>query len=64
MHRATSFSIDGFFTLNPQVSDLGLLPPRLQWVVRISELLRKISGWVPLLWRLADSLTIRSRLRR
>ncbi len=60
----SSLSVDGFFTLNAQVSDMDLLPPRLQWVVRISELLRKLSGRVPLLWRLADSLTIRSRLRR
>ena len=60
----TNFSFDGFFTLNAQVSDLGLLQPRLQWLVRISELLRPLNGRVPLLWRLADSPTIRSRLRR
>jgi SAM-dependent methyltransferase/uncharacterized protein YbaR (Trm112 family) len=58
------FEVDGFFTLNAQVSDLDLLPSRLRLVVRVSEALRRLSRFVPLLWRLADSLTIRSTPRR
>jgi SAM-dependent methyltransferase len=35
---------DGFFTLNPRVDDLGLLPLRSRAVIRASEALRHVPG--------------------
>jgi SAM-dependent methyltransferase/uncharacterized protein YbaR (Trm112 family) len=61
---ASRIGVDGFFTLNPQSADLDLLLARHRLVVRVSEALRKLSAIIPGLWRLADSLTIRSRPRR
>ena len=61
---ASQMGVDGFFTLNPQTTDLDLLPARNRLVVRVSEALRKLSAIIPGFWRLADSLTIRSRPRR
>lgn len=51
-------SVDGFFSLNPQTSDLDLLTPFGARVVRVSERLRRISQRVPLLGLVADSLYI------
>ena len=53
-------SVDGFFGLNAQRSDLGLLPLRYRPVVRASELLRRASGRLPALRSLADSLYVES----
>jgi hypothetical protein len=52
----TTLATDGFFTLNPQRSDLDLLPRRYRLLVRTSEALRRI----PALTKVADSLLIRS----
>lgn len=57
----TSLSVDGFFTLNPQPADLELLPRRLRAVVHTSEALRKLSGRLPFMTPLADSLSAASR---
>jgi SAM-dependent methyltransferase len=57
----TELSVDGFFTLNPQLSDLALLLPRYRAVVRTSEALRRVSETVKPLTLVADSLYARSR---
>jgi 2-polyprenyl-3-methyl-5-hydroxy-6-metoxy-1,4-benzoquinol methylase len=50
---------DGFLTINPQVSDLDLLPRPLRLVVRLSDALRRMSQRAPLLVRVADSVVVR-----
>ncbi|HET9674258.1 MAG TPA: methyltransferase domain-containing protein [Gaiellaceae bacterium] len=57
----TTLSVDGFFTLNPQPTDLALLPVRYRAVVRGSEALRRVSGVVTPLTYVADSVYARSR---
>jgi SAM-dependent methyltransferase len=57
----TQLSADGFFTLNPQPSDLALLPPRYRTVVRASEALRRASDVVRPLAYAADSVYAHSR---
>jgi SAM-dependent methyltransferase len=52
----TRVFVDGFLTLNPQPSDLQLLPRRYRTVVRVSEALRKASERVRPLTYVADSL--------
>jgi SAM-dependent methyltransferase len=54
---------DGFFTLNPQPSDLDLLHPRHRVVVRLSESLRRASLRAPVLVRFADSVVVRAVAR-
>ena len=54
----TRISVDGFFALNAQPSDVDLLPRRYRLVVRASELLRRASGRVPALRTVADSLYV------
>ena len=56
-----SISADGFLTINPQTSDLDLLPARSRAVVRVSEGLRRTSERVPPLVRLADSVVVHAR---
>jgi SAM-dependent methyltransferase len=51
-------SVDGFFSLNPQISDVRFLPRKYRLLVRTSELLRKISIIFPPLHRAADSLYV------
>lgn len=53
-------SVDGFFGLGIQPSDIDLLPTRYQVVVRCSEVLRKLSERVGWLRNVADSLYITS----
>ena len=67
----TKLSVDGFFTLNPQPTDLALLPTRYRAVVRTSEALRRVSDFVTPLTYVADSVYVgrgvgsrRSRRRR
>jgi hypothetical protein len=57
----TELFADGFFTLNPQPTDLELLPRRYRAVVRTSEALRKVSDRVKPLAYAADSLYASSR---
>jgi len=52
--------VDGYFTLNPQVSDLRFLPAKYRAIVRASEALRKLSDVFSPLAYLADSLYIAS----
>ena len=56
-----SSSTDGFFTLNPQPTDLALLPARYRAVVRASEAMRRVADRVPPLTYAADSVYARSR---
>jgi SAM-dependent methyltransferase len=57
----TVHSVDGFFTLNPQPTDLALLPARYRAVVRTSATLRRVSETVKPLTLVADSVYARSR---
>jgi SAM-dependent methyltransferase len=59
----TSLSTDGFFTLNPQTSDLDLLPARFRALVRVSDALKRASERVGLLTNVADSVNVRARPR-
>ena len=56
--------VDGFFSLNPQTTDLDLLPHRYRLVVRTSELLRRFSQRFPWMIHLADSVYLESTCRR
>ena len=56
----TELVADGFLTLNPQPTDLALLPGRYRAVVRTSEALRAVSDRVKPLVYAADSLYARS----
>jgi SAM-dependent methyltransferase len=57
----TAIAADGFFTLNPQMTDLELFPRRYRAVVRTSEALRRASERVRPLRYAADSLYALSR---
>jgi 2-polyprenyl-3-methyl-5-hydroxy-6-metoxy-1,4-benzoquinol methylase len=59
----TELSIDGFFGLGIQQSDINFLPRRYRAVVRASEMLRRSSRRCPGLMIAADSLYVRSRAR-
>jgi SAM-dependent methyltransferase len=54
--------VDGYFSLNPQASDLDLLPRRYRVVVKTSDRLRRLARYVPGLSMVADSLYIRARV--
>ncbi len=57
----SQLSVDGYFSLNVQPSDIHLLPARYRALVRASEGLRSMSAAVPWLTSVADSLYISSR---
>jgi SAM-dependent methyltransferase/uncharacterized protein YbaR (Trm112 family) len=57
----SEISVDGYFSLNVQPSDLQLMPPRYRALVQTSEGLRKLSGIIPVLTKFADSLYIKAR---
>jgi SAM-dependent methyltransferase len=57
----TELSVDGFFSLNSQPTDMALLPARYRAVVRTSEALRRVSKTVRPLTFVADSVYARSR---
>ena len=59
----TSLSVDGYFGLGVQKSDLDMLPPKYQIVVRCSEILRAISRRARWMLRFADSLYVKSKRR-
>lgn len=59
----TKLSVDGFFSLNPQVSDIDLLPRKYRYIVRFSEALRRLSQALPGLMNIADSLYVASTAR-
>jgi SAM-dependent methyltransferase/uncharacterized protein YbaR (Trm112 family) len=56
----SKISVDGFFCINPQISDLDLLPLRYKAVVLASEGLRALSTVLPFLRNVADSLYVTS----
>ena len=56
-------SVDGYFSLNVQPSDIHLLPRRYRALVQASEFLRGISERVPIMAKFADSLYITARRR-
>jgi hypothetical protein len=55
--------VDGFFSLNPQISDVNFLPWKYRTVVYASEALRKISGIFSPLTYVADSLYIEGTVK-
>lgn len=57
---SAKLSVDGFFSLNIQPTDLRLLPARYRAIVHASEFLRRVSNVVPFLAKVADSLYITS----
>ena len=57
----SQLSVDGYFSLNVQPSDLRLLPARYRAIVHASEVLRRASDRVPFLARVADSLYVNAR---
>jgi SAM-dependent methyltransferase len=56
----SELSVDGFFSLNVQPTDLHLLPRRYRALVRMSERFRRVSTVFPILLKVADSLYISS----
>ena len=56
----TELEVDGYFSLNPQISDIRFLPWKYQAVVRASEALRRCSRVLRPLVYAADSLYLRS----
>jgi SAM-dependent methyltransferase/uncharacterized protein YbaR (Trm112 family) len=56
----SELTADGYFSLNIQPSDLRFLPTKYKAIVHASEGLRKLSGYIPLLVKAADSLYIKS----
>jgi uncharacterized protein YbaR (Trm112 family) len=52
----TRLSADGYLSLNPQPSDLDLLPFHARRIVRLSETMRALSERMPALVGLADSI--------
>jgi len=57
---------DGFFSLNPQIACISILPLRYRPIVILSEALKKLTHKLPLLKYFADSLYLKSnkRIRR
>ncbi len=51
-----TLSVDGYFSLNPQHSDLRILPARYRLIVRASDALRAASECVPPMLKFADSI--------
>jgi SAM-dependent methyltransferase len=62
--RGLRLSVDGFFTQDPQLSDLDLLSPLGKMIVLASHVGRKAADKMPLLARLADSLWVEARSPR
>jgi SAM-dependent methyltransferase/uncharacterized protein YbaR (Trm112 family) len=55
---SAQLSVDGYFSLNAQISDLRFLPPKYRVLVRVSDRLRKLSRVFPPLLYAADSLYV------
>jgi SAM-dependent methyltransferase/uncharacterized protein YbaR (Trm112 family) len=52
----TKLSVDGYLTLNPQPTDLDLMPLHYRQIVRLSEAMRSLSRRIPGLLGCADSI--------
>ncbi len=61
---ATKMTTDCYFGLGIQPSDVDLLPPHFKAVVYSSEILRKISGVIKPLMKVADSVYLESINRK
>jgi len=56
----TNLSIDGFFSLDPQLTDVRFFPAQYKAIVYASEILRRVGVAVPALKLVADSLYVQS----
>lgn len=56
----TKFTVDCYFGLGIQKSDIDLLPAKYRLVVRSSEQLRKLSRFLPFIAKIADSVYLES----
>jgi len=54
----SSLSVDGYFSLDAQISDVRILPRRYRPIVYASEVLRRLSQYMPWMRSVADSLYI------
>ena len=57
----STLEVDGYFSLNPQISDIRFMPARYRVVVHTSEALRKVSHTLTPLHYVADSLYVRTK---
>ncbi len=57
----TSFSVDCYFGIGLQYSDLHLMPPGLKIIVTASEALRQLSRAIPPLTWVVDSIYVSSQ---
>jgi len=55
---SAQLSVDGFFSLNAQISDIRFLPSKYRALVKVSDRLRKLSQIFPPLLYAADSLYV------
>lgn len=60
----STISVDGFFSLNPQTTEAHLLPWYFQLVVRLSNVLKRVSRHVPGFFWFADSLYIQASKKK
>jgi len=58
-----SLSVDGYFGLGIQKSDLDMLPPKFKMVVRCSEALRRLSQHAGWMTHFADSVYVKATRR-
>ncbi|MEO7507912.1 MAG: class I SAM-dependent methyltransferase, partial [Pyrinomonadaceae bacterium] len=54
------FSVDGYFGLGVQETDIALLPPSFRMIVRSSSILRRLSLKLPFMKMFADSIFVHS----
>ena len=59
----TRLSVDGYFGLGVQKSDLDMLPPHYQLIVHTSEVLRAMSRYLRWMVLFADSIYVHSKRR-
>ena len=57
----SQLTVDGYFSLNVQASDLRLLPAKYRPLVHTSERIRRLSRRLPFLVKAADSLYVSSQ---
>ena len=58
---ATSVSVDCYFGIGLQKTDIPLMPYRVKYVILLSEFLRRISDFLPFMKYIADSIYIKSQ---
>lgn len=57
----TTISVDGYFGLGIQASDMQLMPLKYKLIIYTSEVLRKLSLAIPFMNKFADSLYVHSK---